>query len=224
MIKRIAIFILLVSLAFNTYFLIRKIDRVHRMNEYEKLHYYKDISYKEGYDYFINQLEKKYPETLLSNKVYVVYMWDSTLYDFMNKPQMKALDSMATFYGKYKLEYIFATEMEENASMGFLKRSGDDYKNVKMLYDMDDYISSLYSNKDFKLSKAKYGVISADEEKKEEMLKMLSMSKRKGIYVIMAEDGKILYNNQNQKWVLKDSLFLNKLKSIVPAQSLKILN
>lgn len=194
------------------------------MNEYEKLHYYKDISYKEGYDYFINQLEKKYPETLLNNKVYVVYMWDSILYNFMNKPQMKALDSMAAAYGKYKLEYIFTTEMEEKASLGFLKRSGDNYQNVKMLYDMDDYISSLYFNKDFKLPKAKYGVIGKDDEQTKEMLKMLAKSKRKGIYVIMDEDGKILYNNQKQKWVLKDSLFLNKLKGIVPAQSLKILN
>lgn len=224
MIKRIAIFILLVSLAFNTYFLIRKIDRVQRMNEYEEMEYYKDISYKEGYDYFKSQLEKKYPETLLNNKVYVVYMWDSILYNVINKPQMKALDSMANAYGKYKLEYIFATEMEEKASLGFLKRSGDNYQNVKMLYEMDDYISSLYSNKDFKLPKAKYGIIGKDDEQAQEMLKMLAKLKRKGIYVIMDEDGKILYNNQKQKWVLKDSLFLNKLKGIVPAQSLKILN
>jgi len=224
-IKRIVIFILLVSFGFNIYFLIRKIDRIQRLKEIHQLRYYKDINYQDGYNYFTEELEKKYPETMIGDKHYIVFQWDSTAYDIFNKDQMRVLDSMADDYGNYKLEYVFVTEMEEAASKSFLNRNNDDFKHVKMLYGMDDYISGLYSNKDVKIPKHKqFFSKNCSPEDKEKMIKMHTNMKRKPFYVIMNSKGKVLYNNRKIWSILKDSLFLNKLKTLTPNKSIEILN
>ena len=224
--KRFFIFLLLISIGFNIYFLLRKIERVQRANEVRTLHYYKDISYKEGYEYFETQFQNKYPESIINNKHYIVYLWDSTIYDIINKDQMKVLDSMAASYEKYNLEYVFATEMEEAVSLSFLKRNQAEFKNVKMLYNMDDYISSLYSNKDVKLKKQKvFSIGTTDKETQEKIDKHFEKMKRKSIYLILDNKGKVIYNNDHMQMILKDSLFFNSLKTILPTnKAIEILN
>ncbi len=225
MMKRITIFLFLISLGFNIFFLIRKINRIQIEKENYKLRYYKDINYQDGYDYFVNELEKKYPETMIGNKHYIIFQWDSLAYDIFHKDQMRVLDSIADDHGKHNLEYVFVTEMEETASKSFLKRYGDDFKHVKMLYGMDDYISGLYSNKDIKIPKRKHFFSkNCTPETKEKMIKMNSNLKRKPFYVIMNSKGKVLYNNEKIWPILKDSLFLNKLKTLTPNKSIEILN
>lgn len=222
--KRIFIYLLIVSIGFNIYFLTRKFERIERNNEVVKLNFYKDISHKEGYNYFLKQMKSNYPETIISEKYFIVYMWDSTMYDFMYKDQMKVLDSMAGCFGKYKLEYVFATEMEESTSNSFLKRNRDEFKNVRMLFGMDDFISGLYSLKDIKIIKPKH-VSGASPEKIEENCGIeILKSKQKPFYLIMDSKGKVLYTNERKFMILKDTVFLNRLKVLVPEKSLKILN
>lgn len=212
------------SLGLNVYFFVRKMERLERNDEVIKLNFYKDITHQEGYEYFLKQIKSNYPEANISEKYFIVYMWDSTMYDFMYKDQMKVLDSMAAGFGKYKLEYVFATEMEELASKSFLSRNYDEFKNVRMLYGMDDFISGLYSIKDIKIRRPKLIGGSSPGKMKENCGIEILKSKQKPFYLIMDSNGKVLYTNQNIFMILKDTTFLNKLNVLVPDKSMKILN
>ncbi len=222
--KRLLICFLIISVGFNIYFLIRKAGRIQKEKEQHKLHYFKDITYEEGYKHFSDQLVKKYPEAIINNNHYIIYMWDSIMFDFFNKDEMKALDSMASI-GNYKQEYVFATEMEEKASENFLKRNKAEFKNVKMLYDMDDYISGLYHNPDVKFTKPKqFFAKNTSEENKEKLRKEFSTWKKKPFYIIMDSKGKISFNKGKSISILKDSLFLKKLTTLSTAKTREILN
>ena len=222
--KKILICFLIISIGCNVFFLQRKIKHIDREDEERKLHFYKKISHKEGYDYFLNQMKKNYPETNLSDKYFIVYMWDSTLYDNIHRNEMKTLDAMAANFGKYRLEYICATEMEEGASKSFLKRSDDIYSHLKMLYGMDDYISGLYSIKDIKLNKPKTINLNLSANKKEGQDEVVLNFKQKIFYLIMDSEGKVLHTNKNKFMISKDTAFLNKLNGLLPEKDLKILN
>lgn len=222
--KQIFTYLLFLSIGFNIYFLVRKIERHERDIEIVKLQHYKNISHKEGYDYFLNQIKSKYPETKINEKYFIVYMWDSLRYDFIYRDQMKVLDSMATRFGKYKLEYVFATEMEESASTSFLNRSYDEFKNVKMLFGMDDFISGLYSLKDIKITKPTYIGKRSPEEVTENNGSDIRKFKQKNFYLIMDAKGKVLYTNERKFMILKDTVFLDKLDALLPEKNLNILN
>jgi hypothetical protein len=219
--KQFFTYLIVLSIGFNIYFLVRKIQRIKRDKEAMKLHHYKNISHKEGYTYFLNEIKTKYPETTISNKYFIVYRWDSTIYDFIHRDQMKALDSMAISYGKYKFEYVFVTEMEEESSKKFLKRNADEYKNVKMLFGMDDFISGLYSLKNIKLNKPSFVGKKSSNEKDEVFNHNFKQS---SLYLIMDSAGTVLHTNGNKFMILKDSIFLNKLSSLNPNNSIKIIN
>jgi hypothetical protein len=222
--KKIQTSILLFSFGFNVFFLYRKIKYLERQQEENALHVYKKISHKEGYNYFQKQIKKNYPQTNLNNKYFIVYMWDSLMYEFMYRDQMKVLDSMASSFGKYKFEYIFATEMEERASKSFLKRSYDEYTNVKMLFGMDDFISGLYSINYIKLNMPKEIHLNQVKNKTQIPQDDVSNFKQKILYLVMDSEGKILFTNQKKYMVTKDTAFLNKLDNLLPAKNLKILN
>lgn len=216
--KRFLISFLVISIGINVIFLQRKIKRTYRWNEEKKLLFYKEISYEQGYEYFLKQIKKNYPEANINNKYFIVYRWDSLHYDGIYREQMMALDSMANSFGKYTLEYVFVTEMEERASMKFLERSQDEFKNVKMLYGMDDYISGLHNIKDLKLVKPK--VINSSKTKD----KSFNSVKQLFFYSIMDSEGKFLYTNEKRFMIVKDTAFLNKLNGLLQEKNLKILN
>lgn len=217
-------YFLVLSIGLNIYFFAKKIPRLKRDNEVAKLLYYKNISHKEGYSYFLNQIKIKYPETKINNKYFIVYRWDSTTYEFIQRDQMKVLDSIATNYGKYKFIYVFVTEMEEIASKNFLKRNADEYKNVKMLFGMDDFISGLHSLKNIKLSKPIYVGRQSSKEMKENSLTNPHNLKQTSLYLIMDSTGTVLHTNGNKFMILKDSIFLNKLNALKPNNQIKIIN
>ncbi|MCC6372183.1 MAG: hypothetical protein IT236_14360 [Bacteroidia bacterium] len=218
--KQLLISLLLISLGINAYYLQKKVKERNRWNEESKLHFYKKISYEDGYDYFKKQLKTKYPETSLTNKYVIVYRWDSLRYEIFFQEQMMALDSMAANFGKYSLEYVFVTEMEEEPSRKFLKDNFANFKNVKMLFGMDDYISSIFNIKGLKFMKPTMSP---------NLLKLghenpFLYYKQSNLYTIIDSEGKVLYVNENRLSVLKDSAFLNKLKFVLPKQNVKILN
>jgi hypothetical protein len=188
-----------------------------------KLHHYKNISHKEGYEYFLDQMKSKYPETNIDQKYFVVFRWDSLQYDFMYSDQMKVLDSMAAFFGKYKIEYVFATEMEEVASKNYLEFYNDEYRNVKMLYGMDDFISGIYSLKDLKFNKP-IVIDTRSKNKKQDNSDDIHKYKQGPLYLILDSKGKVLHFNGKHIGILKDTAFLRKLNALIPAKDLKILN
>ncbi len=222
--KQFFTYLLILSIGFNIYFLVRKVKRVERDNEVGKLLFYKNITHKEGYSYFLNQIKSKYPQTTIKNKYFIVYRWDSTLYDFTQRDQMKVLDSMAASYGKYKFEYVFVTEMEEAASKNFLKRSGDEFNNTKMLYGMDDFISGIHNIKNIKLNKPNNVSLQSPSKTNENKGSDKHHFKQKTLYLIMDSTGTVLHTNGRKFMILKDSIFLNKLSSLNPNNSFKILN
>jgi len=168
-------------------------------------------------------MKEKYPLFPFDEKIYVIYRWDSTLYEFEYAEQMKVLDSLAGSLGKHTFCYVFATEMEQAASESFLKRNDAKFKNVKMLYNMDDYLSGLYSNKDIKFKKAKH-FGSSPEKMKEECGIDVTRYKKPTFFVIMDCKSKILFNSKNIYMVLKDTAFMNKLNSLTQDSKIKTIN
>ncbi|HWY11168.1 MAG TPA: hypothetical protein VN026_07585 [Bacteroidia bacterium] len=221
--RRFLVILLFISIGVNAYFLVINLGRMHRSNEEKKLHFWKDISYQEGFDHFKKQMKEKYPLFPFEEKIYVVYRWDSTLFEFEYAEQMKVLDSLAGCLGKRTFCYVFATEMEQTASDSFLKRNNTKFENVKMLYNMDDYLSGLYSCKDVKLKKGKHFGASP-EKMKEECGIDVTKFKKKTFFVIMDSKSKILFNNKNIFMVLKDTAFMNKLNSLAQEDKIKTIN
>lgn len=207
---------LVVSLAVNLILFVRKGQRDQINLETLKLHYYKDISYEKGLAFFKSRYAAKFPLETTEQKHFVVYRWDSVQYEFISRDQMLVLDSMAACFGKPKLEYVFVTEMEEKAALGFLKRNSDIFVNVKMLFGMDDYISGLHNNKDLKLIKPK--VMGASPGQLEHNFKQTSL------YVLMNDNGRVLHNNGNKYIILKDTVLFKKLKDVVSDKPVKVLN
>lgn len=224
--RRFLILLLFVSIGFNAYFLKINLNRMHRSDEQKKLRFFKNISYQEGFNYFKNEMKEKYPIFPFEEKTYIVYRWDSTLYEFMFAEQMKVLDSLAGCLGKRTFCYVFATEMEQAASDSFLKRNEAKFKNVKMLYSMDNYLSGLYSNKDVKLKKSKHFFSSGNspEKMKENCGIDVTKYKKSTFYVIMDSESKILYNNKNTFMILKDTVFMNKLNLLAQENKIKTID
>lgn len=215
--KLFAIIIFSLSIIFNIYFIIKKFQNSKRIEEEMKLHYYKNITHKEGYRYFLEKIKSKYPETINAQKYYIIYRWDSTSYDFIYKDQMKVLDSMAASFGKYRFDYVFVTEMEEISSKSFLKRNYDEFKNVKMLFNMDDFISGVYNNNEILLTKPKsIGGMGSKQ--------IHQNAKQVSLYLILDSKGKILHTNQNHFMILKDSVFIHKLNALKPNDNVYIRN
>ena len=206
----------MVSIGFNVFLLWRKQQRMKHDLEVQALYTYKSISYEYGLNHFIDQFKKKYPEVDSEQKHFIVYRWDSLSYEFIYREQMLVLDSMAASFGNPKLDYVFVTEMEEKASEAFLKRNGDSFANVKMLFGMDDYISGLHNNKDLKIIKPiVMGAPTGDLDHN---------FKQKSLYVLMNENGKVLHFNEKKCMILKDTAFFEKLKVVVADKSIQVLN
>lgn len=215
-IKHFYLYALVLSIGLNVFFLFRKTGRLNEKKEKLKLYHYQNIEHHEGYAFFLDQIKNNYPETNINQKHFIVYRWDSLTYDFIYKDQMKVLDSMAANYGKYSLEYVFVTEMEKHASEAFLKRNHDSYKNVKMLYDMDDFISGVHNIKNIRLKKPMVFGTPVLGDKADD--------KQRTLYLIMDPKGNILHTNGNIYMVLKDSSFFKKLDHLVSNEPVKILN
>lgn len=186
------------SLGLNVSFIIKKMAVSKKFNAHQSLFLIKDISHKEGF--------KTYRDKIGSDniKTNIIYFWDSLNFD-QCKSGMRQLDSFASIRGKYSFNYIFATEMEEAAANGFLRRKGIEYKIFKIMGDADDFISGVYNEKpapsdmyfmgDKQIKPKKFG------------------NKRKGYYLLMDKSGEILYYNYRFVLPLQDPQFINKIKS-----------
>lgn len=211
---------LVISVGVNLFYLQRKLKRSEKWREEMKLVVYKKISFERGYDYFLNEIKKAYPETNIANKYIIVYRWDSLHYNSVYKGQLRALDSMAANFGKFKLEYVLVTEMQEDASRSFLKRNQGDFNNLKMLFGMDDFISGLHNINGIKLIKPVINNISH----RKIIDSSLFLHKQVIFYSIMDSKKNVFYTNEDKMWIVKDTAFLNRLKTLIPDQNLKILN
>lgn len=218
--KKLLVGLLIISVGVNIFYLNRKIQRHNKWREEKKLRVYKKISYEKGNEYFFNNIKKSYPDIKISNKDVIVYRWDSIHYDFIYREQLKALDSLAAIFGKHKLEFFLVTEMEEAASKSFLKRNGDDFKNLKMLFGMDDFISGLHNIKGLRL------IIPTITNPKLLKLKDSSLYRMKQLsfYAIIDSERRVLYTNEGRGSLQRDTIFLNKIKSLTTEYNYKILN
>lgn len=207
--KKLLVYLLITSIGINLYYLKKKFQHLHQSDEVKKLLLYKKIPYEKGTDTFFEGLKKTYPESQFSHKNIVVYRWDSLHYDFIYRDQLRALDSMATHFQNHQLEFVLVTEMEEEASKQFLTRNGENYRNLKMLFGMDDFISGLHNIKGLKLKKT----IVKTKHRLNETDSSIFCMKQPSFYAIIDSGKKVLYTNEG-KWTMlvKDTAFLNKLK------------
>ena len=60
--KYIITSLLFVSLGFNIFFIVRKLNIIKESKEEMKIHFVKDISHKEGYEFFKKESKKNHPE------------------------------------------------------------------------------------------------------------------------------------------------------------------
>jgi hypothetical protein len=218
--KKLLVCLLIISLGINIFYLRKKFHEIHKWNEIKKLLVYKKISYEKGTDCFFQDLKKNYPEIQISNKNILVYRWDSLYYNIIHEDQLKALDSLANHYGNHQMEFILVTEMEETASREFLARNGENFKNVKMLFGMDDFISGLHNIKGLKLLRP----IIKTQNLKGKPDSTLYFAKQVSFYAIIDSQRKVLYTNENRGSVLKDTIFLNKIKHLTTENYHNILN
>ena len=121
--KRFLIILLFISVAVNIVLKIKKNGRMHHWKEQAILRQYKKVSYKDGHKYFEKKITQKHPEVNLKGKNSIIVFWDSTGFEFMGSETMKDIDSLSGIFGKYSYNYIFSSEMLEDASFYFLKRN-----------------------------------------------------------------------------------------------------
>lgn len=219
--KHIFTYLLGISVVFNIYFLVKKVGYMKEEDENRQLLFWKDISHKEGYQFFRDKMKTDFPETDLSKKTCLVYFWDSTSYDLKHVNAMRILDSLATTLGPYTFSYIFATEMNETVAKEFLKRSDTEFKNFKVIGGMDDFISGVYNEKPVKWKRIGPR---QDSSKMKSNFPDMSKMKVKGYYFLMDNKGNILYYNYKNSLPNMDTALMRRLSSFVPAKSLKSLD
>jgi hypothetical protein len=176
----------------------------------------KRISYKEGYASLKQKLKEEQPEMLTNKKITLVYFWDSLLFDNIHLVSMPAMDSLAEALGKNRINYLFMTEMDRDASEKFMERQNLHFKNFSNLYEMNDFMSSLYIEKGPKWKKI--------GSKDTNGLHALSIMKLKPAYFIIDETGKVLFSGFRFCFPARDSAFVNTLKRYSSDKSIKIVN
>ena len=190
---------------------------MHMWKEQARLREYKKVSYKEGHDYFENKMTKKHPELNLKRKTSIICFWDSLGFDHMGIETMKDMDSLAGALGKYSFNYIFATEMREDAAIDYLKRSEAEFKNLAIAGDLDNFISSLYCDYPGKRKM----IFAGDTSKKNKCFDRMRRFKTTPYYLIMDTAGKVIYHNNRYFRPSKDTAFMRIAKSSILVKTLK---
>ncbi len=208
--KHIFTYLLIISIGVNIYFLIEFLNDKKISDEKRKLNFWKEISHNEGYAFLENKMKMDFPEANFKQKTCIVYFWDSTFYDFKYSKAMHDLDSLATSIGEYKFNYIFATEMNENATKKFLARHDAKFKNFKVLGGMDDFISGVYNENPLKWKRIGPN---KNNNKIDSDCPDMSKMKVKGYYFLMDNNGRILYHNYKYSSPILDTSFMIKLNS-----------
>lgn len=219
--KRVFTYLLILSVALNVYFLISKMIIKNQEAEKRKLHFWKDISHKEGYKFYVNKMETEFPEVDLSRKQSFVYIWDSTLYDIKHVNAMRGLDSLASNLGRYTFNYVFATEMDEAAAKQYLLRKGAKFINFKVLGGMDDFISGVYTQNPVKWRRI--GPKTNSNEWNSNCPDIRKM-KVKGYYLLMDGKGDIVYYNYKKDLPVNDTALMRRMNAAVPVKDIEKLN
>jgi hypothetical protein len=181
----------------------------------EILEWKKDISHENGYQCFKKKMQANFPKTYLGYKTTLICFWDSLHYDFIQRPTMLTLDSMASNLNEHIFDFVFATEMDERDAKDFLLRKGVRFKNFKIIGDMDDFISGVYNEKP---------IIWKDSAKVRLWDPKLLRKKVKPYYLLMDNKGEILYHNYSCWRPTKDTALTRRLASYRATQSLKNLD
>ena len=216
--KHIYAYLLVISAGVNIYFFvyIMGLKKVH--DEKIKLVFWKDITYKEGYNVLENKMKMNFPETDFKQKPSLVYFWNTTMYDFKDAVAMQKLDSLASDLGEYSFNYIFATEMDEVEANAFLTSRGAKFKNFKVLGEMDDFISGVYNEKP-----PKRKLIMAPK-KRDSNCPDIMKKKVEGYYLLIDNKGEILYHNYKFLTPLQDTALMRKLMSFPRVKKLENLD
>ncbi len=213
--------LLLISLGFNVFFIVRKLNLIKEDRENMKVHFVKDISHKDGYQFFKNEIKKNHPEIEVDKKLNLICFWDSSGFDHKTRT-LKSLDSLAGTFGKYSFNYIFATELEENAANQYLSREEVKFDNFKIIGGVDDFISGVYNEKPVKWKF--FGPKPDSSKKRTDNCPDPRKMKIKPYYLLMDEKGKILYYNYKFFLPEKDTAFMNLIIKLIPKNNIKLIN
>jgi hypothetical protein len=207
----------MVSMGFNIYYFSKFMKWKKKEDAKKMLHFFKKIDYKDGYKSLTENLKSNHPEINIAAKNSVICFWDTTTFEFTGVQTVNDIDSIAaTLQGRYN--FIYATEMDEQASIAFLKRNNALPVNLIVVGEMDDFISGVYNEKPHKWKTIKS---SGDTVKDRLHHESFGKLKIKPYYVLIDGEGKILHNSG--KWFLpsKDTVLMRLLKSGAQRESLK---
>jgi hypothetical protein len=218
--KHIFTYLLILSVGVNVYFLVKKLEYNKQNEAQHNLHFWKKISHKEGYSFYKNKMKTDFKETYSGQKTAFICFWDSLGYDFVAERTMKIMDSLATETGEHAFDYIFATEMDQEAAKSFLKSRGIEFKNFKILGGMDDFISGVFNEKPVKWKSFSLGG-KKDSIKPNPNCPDMSTMKVKPYYLLMDNKGQILYNSGKYWNPRMDTALIRRLNSNSATKTLK---
>ena len=207
----------------NIYFLVKKLEYRKHIEDAKVLHFWKKISHKEGFTFYKNKMKTDFKETYSGQKTALICFWDSLGFDFAEQRTMQIFDSLATEKGQHTFDYIFATEMEEDAAKSFLKSRGVEFKNFKILGGMDDFMSGVYNEKPVKWKTFSLGG-KKDTIKPNPDCPDFNTMKVKPYYLLMDNKGEILHFNYKYWNPRGDTALLRKLNSNSTTKTLKMVD
>ncbi|HWY11173.1 MAG TPA: redoxin domain-containing protein [Bacteroidia bacterium] len=138
---------LVISLAFNAYFIVGEVVYYHQM-EYGKIlnkamgGSVGDVKWGKGLEMFNDSVKKKYPE-LSGKKYFYINMW--AMFCSPCIKEMPWLDSLSGTINRMDVAYIFLAGESDKATNSLIERKKFKIKNFVYLNNMNDFISSVYN-------------------------------------------------------------------------------
>ncbi len=182
------------------------------------LHHYKKINYKEAYNDLLEDIEERHPEIDLKTRYSIICFWDSTTFSFIGEENMRDLDSLAGTLGEVSYNFIYATEMNETAAIGFLKRNNAMPKHMTVIGDLDNYMSGVFTEKP---PNVKHVFMGCDTVKNKDWFESMKRMKHKPFYFMIDTTGKIIYSNGKMYLPSKDLVFVKMAREGATPKSLK---
>ncbi len=222
-VKHLFTYLLVMSIGFNIYFLVKKLEYKKEIDDKKTLNFWKTISHKEGYKFYKNKMKVDFKETYSGQKTAVICFWDSLRFDLLAEKTLKIFDSLAYETGQHSFDYIFATEMDEEAAKSFLRRRGIEFKIFKIVGGMDDFMSGVYNEKPVKWRTFTPGG-KKDTIKPNPECPDPRTLKVKPYYLLMDNKGDILYHSYKYWNPRGDTALIRRLNSLSATKTLKNLD
>ncbi len=137
-----------ISIIFNIYFIREYIIGKNQQDFLKNLYDVKFVNKTDGIKSFENIILETNPSLYESKKYYFIQTWDTLTSGFYGQIRyMQALDSVVNLYKNENICFLFATEMDKKTIVKYQKDHNIYFKNFIYIYNANDFISSIYTQK-----------------------------------------------------------------------------